>query len=259
MNNNQGKFEQDLNILLSRLTVDIDKEAIHKLGKLRNRLLRLQKENIVKINHSVMELVCAKYLVLKGYDVQIEKPLNDILTCDLFSVKGFGKLIVEIETGYIPPEHAMDPLTYTYARLASKIIRYSRFSEKFALGIPQHYILPLPRTLTLPPRKRTAQDIDEIKNLCDWYYQNPPVTEEDIRNARIHEIYVIDVDRTAVQAMDPETYMKRALNKRVIFSLNEESPIRRTEPRTPLYRGEKLDKYMKNNAFSKSKESLKGK
>jgi hypothetical protein len=237
MNNGKGKFEQDLNLLLTRLTADMDNEAISRLSKLRNQLLKLQKENIVKINHSVMERVCAKYLILKGYDVEIEKPINDILTCDLFSVKGLGKLIVEIETGYIPPEHAMDPLTFTYARLASKIIRYSSHSEKFALGIPQHYILPLPRTLTLPPRNRTEQEIDEIKNLCDWYYQNPPVTEEDVRNARIHEIYIIDVDRTAVKAMDPEAYMKRALHKGVIFSLNE--------PPSPPYRGEKLDNYIK--------------
>ncbi len=245
MNSNKVKFEHDLDVLLSRLTADMDKESIHKLNKLRDELLRLHQENVVKINHSVMELVCAKYLILKGYDVQIEQPLSDILTCDLYATKGYGNLIVEIETGYIPPEHAMDPLTYTYARLASKIIRYSCFSGKFAIGIPSHYILPLPRTLALPPRRRTTQDIEEIKNLCDWYYQNPPVTEEGIRNARVHEIYIIDVDRTIVQAMDPEAYMKRALHKGVIFTLKEEPLIKRTKPHPPPCPIEKLDKYIK--------------
>lgn len=245
MTSSKVKFEQDLNVLLSRLTVDMDRESISKLNKLRDDLLRLHKENVVKINHSVMELVCAKYLILKGCDVQIEHPLSDLLTCDLYATKGYGSMIVEIETGYIPPEHAMDPLTYTYARLASKIIRYSCFSEKFAIGMPPHYILPLPRTLALPPRRRTTQDIEEIKNLCDWYYQNPPVTEEGIQNARIHEIYIIDVDRTTVQAMDPEAYMKRALHKGVIFTLKEEPIIKRAKTHTPPCLGEKLDKYIK--------------
>jgi len=244
MTSSKEKFEQDLTVLLSRLIVDLDKEAAHKLNMIKDGLVCLHKENVVKINHSVMELVCAKYLILRGYDVQVEHKLNDILTCDLFSVKGYGNLIVEIETGFIPPEHAMDPLTYTYARLASKIIRYSSFAGKFAIGVPLHYILPLPRTLTLPPRRRTPEDIEQIKNLCDWYYQNPPVTEDGIRNARIHEIYIIDVDRTIVQEMDPEAYMKRALYKGVIFTLKEEPMMEHPKNFRQQRPSERLDKYI---------------
>jgi hypothetical protein len=215
--NSREKFEQDLTALMSRLTVGVEKEVENKLNILRDWLENLHKENVVKINHSVMELVCAKYLILKGYEVQIEYPLNEILTCDLYSVKGYGNLIVEIETGFIPPEHALYPLTYTSARLASKIIRYSSFAGKFALGMPPHYILPFPSALAKPPRKRTPEEIGLIKKLCDRYYQNPPVTEEEIRNARIQEIYIIDVDQTKVHEIDPETYMKRALRKGLIF------------------------------------------
>ncbi len=116
MTSGNRKFEEDLNMLVSRLTIDMDVEGKRKLSKLRDDLVALQKANVVKINHSVMELTCAKYLIKKGYEVQIEYQLSDILTCDLFSTKGYGNLIVEIETGYIPPEHAMDPLTYTFAR-----------------------------------------------------------------------------------------------------------------------------------------------
>jgi hypothetical protein len=214
--NNREKFEQDLTTLMSRLTIGAEKEVENKLNMLRDWLLNLQKENVVKINHSVMELVCAKHLILKGYEVQLEYPLNEILTCDLYSIKGYGNLIVEIETGFIPPEHALDPLTYTSARLASKIIRYSSFAGKFALGIPPHYVLPFPRTLAKPPRRRTSKEIEAIKTLCDRYYQNPPVTKEEICNARIQEIYIIDVDQAKVQEIDPEAYMKGALKKYLI-------------------------------------------
>jgi hypothetical protein len=215
--NSRERFEQDLTALLSRLTLDVEKDVENKLNMLKDWLVNLQKENIVKINHSVMELVCAKYLILKGYEVQLEYPLNEILTCDLYSIKGYGNLIVEIETGFIPPEHALFPLTYTSARLASKIIRYNSFAGKFALGMPPHYILPFPRALAKPPRKRTPREIGLIKKLCDRYYQNPPVTEEEIQNARIQEIYIIDVDQAKVQEIDPEAYMKRAFSKGLIF------------------------------------------
>ena len=215
--NNRERFEQDLTALLSRLTLGVEKEVENKLNMLKDWLVNLQRENIVKINHSVMELVCAKHLILKGYEVQLEYPLNEVLTCDLYSIKGYGNLIVEIETGFIPPEYALFPLTYTSARLASKIIRYSSFAGKFALGMPPHYILPFPRALAKPPRRRTSEEIKAIKKLCDRYYQNPPVTEEEICNARIQEIYIIDVDQAKVQEIDPEAYMKRAFSKDLIF------------------------------------------
>ena len=215
--NNRERFEQDLAALTSRLAIGAEKEVEHKLNTLKDWLVNLHRENVVKINHSVMEMVCAKYLILKGYEVQIEYPLNEVLTCDLYSTKGYGNLIVEIETGFIPPEYALLPLTYTSARLASKIIRYSSFAGKFALGVPPHYILPFPRALAKPPRRRTAEEIASIKNLCDKYYQNPPVTEDEIRNARIQEIYVIDVDQVKVEEIDPEAYLKRALYKGLVF------------------------------------------
>jgi len=215
--NGKEKFEQDLTVLMSRLTLDVEEEIENKLNRLKGWLINLQKKNVVKINHSVMELVCAKYLILKGYEVQLEYQLNDLLTCDLYSIKGLGNLIVEIETGFIPPEYALTPLTYTSARLASKIIRYNSFAGKFALGMPPHYILPFPPALAKPPRKRTLEEINSIKKLCDNYYQNPPVTEEEIQNARIQEIYIIDVDQAKVQEIDPETYMKRALNRGMLF------------------------------------------
>ena len=115
------------------LTKDAELEVQSKLTVLKDWLIKLQRENVVKINHSVMELVCAKYLIQKGYDVQLEYPLNELLTCDLYAIKGLGNEIVEIETGFIPPENALAPLTYTSARLASKIIRYSSFAGKFTL------------------------------------------------------------------------------------------------------------------------------
>lgn len=214
---NRQKFEQDLSALLEKLSIDSEPEITKRLNLLKDWLVKLQRENIVKINHSVMELVCAKYLIKRSYEVQLEYPLNDLLTCDLYGIKGLGNVIVEIETGFIPPENALAPLTYTSSRLASKIIRYSSFAGKFALGVPPHYILPFPRTLAKSPRNRTDQEINEVKRLCDAYYHKPPVTMEEIRNARLHEVYIIDVDRVNVQEIDPETYLKRAMQKGMTY------------------------------------------
>ncbi|MBE0512384.1 hypothetical protein IBX38_04965 [Candidatus Bathyarchaeota archaeon] len=202
------KFDRDLDILLTRLNKNTDKETKKKLNSLKDRLIRLNEENVVKINHSVMELVCAKHLILKGYEVDVERPLEGGIICDLYGVKGFGALIVEVETGFVPPDHALDPATYCKARIASKITRYGNHSEKFALGVPPYYILQIPPALTRPPRGRKPEELREIKSRCDLYYKNPPVSLDEIRNARLHTIYVIDVDGVTVQEVDPSTYVE---------------------------------------------------
>ena len=202
------KFDRDLGVLLTRLNEGVDGDTKEKLNRLRDRLIRLNEENIVKINHSVMELVCAKHLILKGYDVDVERPLEGGLICDLYGVKGYGVLIVEVETGFVPPNHALDPTTYCKARIASKITRYSNHSDKFALGVPPYYILQVPSALTRPPKGRKAEDLKEVKSHCDLYYKNPPVSFDEIRNARLHSIYVIDVDEGTVQELDPITYVE---------------------------------------------------
>ena len=208
-----NKFDRDLEILVRRLNMDTNKEAQKKLNVLKDNLIRLHEENVVKINHSVIELVCAKHLILKGYEVYIERPVDGLI-CDLYGVKGLGSHIVEIETGFIPPSHALDPAKYRKSRIASKIIRYGNHSDKFALGVPPYYLLQIPDILVKPPRDRTKEDLKYLKTLCDLYYKNPPVSLDEIRNARIHTIYIIDMDDIAIREVDPVTY----LEKRAIFS-----------------------------------------
>jgi hypothetical protein len=206
--NKTEKFEEDLESLLQKLSQDLQGKAKESLDRLKDRLIELHKSNVVKINHSVMELVCAKHLILKQYDVDIEHQLGATLTCDLYATKGYGSLIVEVETGFIPPEHALDPSAYLLARIASKVIRYSNYADKFALGIPPHYILPIPPLLTVPPRQRTIETLKDMKSLCDRYYLSPPVSLDEVKNARLHTIYVIDVDNASIQEINPETYVK---------------------------------------------------
>jgi hypothetical protein len=202
-----NNFIQDLNTLLSRLESS-KIEVQNQLKILYLKLVDYHQQNKVKINHSIMELICAKYLIEGGYEVDVEC-LLDGLSCDLYGTKGMGNLIVEIETGFIPPSHALDPLTYCNARIASKITRYSGYTNKFCLGIPPHYIIPIPAELSTPPRYRKKEDILTVKKLCDLYYHNPPVSEEEIKNARLHTIYIIDVDNAVVHETDPDTYNEK--------------------------------------------------
>jgi hypothetical protein len=181
-------------------------DIVQRIDFVKNRLIDLYSRNLVKINHSAMELVCAKHLVRYGYHVDVEKQLTDILVCDVYAEKGDGAAIVEIETGFIPPEHALDPLSYYAARIASKTARYSKYANKFILATPPVSVLPVPQLFRRPPKDRRPGEIKQVKALCDRYYRNPPVTEDEILNGRLHIIYIINIDAGKVVEMDVDSY-----------------------------------------------------
>ncbi|MEM2611102.1 MAG: hypothetical protein QXJ45_00535 [Thermoproteota archaeon] len=201
-----NKFKEDVESLVDRIGVNVPPRIREGLERLRDRLVELSQKGLVKINHSVMELVCAKHLMLKGYDVDVEHDLGGGLVCDVYAVRGDGTLAVEVETGFVPPDNALDPEQYCRARVASKITRYSVKVDKFGLGIPPYYILQIPPVLAKPPRFRTIGEIEEVKRLCDLYYKNPPVSMDEVKNARLHTVYVIDVASDIVSEVDPEVY-----------------------------------------------------
>jgi hypothetical protein len=183
-------------------------EIVERMNFVKNRLIELYMRNLVKINHSAMELVCAKHLIRYGYKVDVEKQLTDILICDVYAEKGDGAAIVEIETGFIPPEHALDPLSYYAARIASKIARYSKYANQFVLATPPVSVLPIPALFRRPPRDRRKSEIKKVKVLCDKYYKNPPVTEDEILNGRLHITYIINIDAGKVVEMDIDSYFE---------------------------------------------------
>ena len=201
-------FARDVDETVRRMMGDLQPDEGRKLLRLRDRLLELHSLNMVKINHSIMELVCAKYLIQRGFDVEIEHHLNGV-SCDVYATKGYGTHIVEVETGFVPPENALDPNLYLRARIASKITRYSGYSDKFSLGAPPYYVMQIPPIFSRPPRMRGEAEIAEVKRICDLYYRNPPVTLEDVRNARIHSLYIIDVDSLSVNERGLEEYLER--------------------------------------------------
>jgi len=206
------KFEIDLGNLLTRLIPDKNGSAFTKLMAITAKLVVMHNQNLVKINHSAMEIICAKDLILRGYDVDVEHRLEDSLVCDLLGVKGGGRAIVEIETGFVPPEHALDPTAFCSARIASKIARYSKFADKFTLASPLYQILPIPPTFLKPPRVREPEELRETKRLCDRYYDNPPIALNEITAGRLHSLSFIDVDAGTVRDVDPETYAESLLD-----------------------------------------------
>jgi hypothetical protein len=201
------KFQDDVYSITERLSEHLSPELTPKLNSVRQNLIEYYKKNLVKINHSVLELICAAELISHGFSVDVEKPISDILVCDLFGKKNVETSIIEIETGFTPPEHALDTVDYYAARIVSKIARYSKHCEKFSLATPVVNILPISPIFLISPNARKSEDIKKLKKLCDRFYKNPQINLEDIQNAHIHSVYLINTDKGFAKEMDPELYL----------------------------------------------------
>ena len=206
------KFRNDVYEMTDRLSKNLKENDMPKLNHVRQQLIEMYQKNLVKINHSILELICASNLISRGYAVEAEKVVSDILVCDIYAKKGGGNTIIEIETGFTPPEHAMDTVDYYAARIMSKIARYSQHCSKFSLATPVIGILPISKIFLLPPNARKKEDVNKAKDLCDRYYKNPPIEYEDILNAHLHSIYLINMDKGFAKELDPQGYVDLTKN-----------------------------------------------
>ena len=206
------KFRNDVYEMTNRLSKNLKENDMPKLNYVRQQLIELYQKNLVKINHSILELICASNLISRGYAVEAEKDVSDILVCDIYAKKGGGTTIIEIETGFTPPEHAMDTVDYYAARIMSKIARYSQHCSKFSLATPVIGILPISKIFLLPPNARKKEDVNKAKDLCDRYYKNPPIKYDDILNAHLHSIYLINMDKGFAKELDPQGYVDLTKN-----------------------------------------------
>lgn len=199
---------EDLTCIVEQLTSRLDHGARGKLKQMGEQLLELAIRRAVSSNHAVMELVVAYHLILKGFDVEVEHEVDQGLTCDVYARAGDRSVIVEVETGFVPPENALDPATFRMAREVSKVARYSKYADEFALAVPPFHILQLPLLLLLPPKARSAWDALRLKGLLDAYYKRPPVELDDILSARVNYVYLIMVEELRVIELAAEEYFK---------------------------------------------------
>lgn len=75
---------------------------------------------------------------------------------DLFS-QGEDTMGIEVETGFIPSEYALNPEEYLEVKFAIKIARYSLMVEKFYIAVPSYLSPPVPRELLKSPAERTTE------------------------------------------------------------------------------------------------------
>ncbi|MEE8112941.1 MAG: hypothetical protein V3T23_01165 [Nitrososphaerales archaeon] len=204
----EDNFEVVILGILKRLSRGMNEQSNLRLKSLGERLLDLHENAETDLTQSVMELICARELIVSGYMVNVEYSLDSNLTCDVHAVKGEGVLIIKVETGDTPPIHALNPNSFSQAKISSKISRYSPRASKFGLATPNSNILQVPYLFIKPPRDRSDEEVERIRRLCDKLYSKPPLSFDQIKDARLHSIVLIDIDHGHTREIDPETYQE---------------------------------------------------
>ncbi len=187
-------LSEDIDTVVERLGRELDTRARARLEQLGSRLKELALRRVVSSNHTVMELIVASHLLSKGFEVDVEHVLAPDLVCDVYASLNGESLVVEVETGFVPPENSTDPVAYRLARELSKVARYSAYSDYFAMAVPPFHVLQLPYIIFLPPEERARWGIEYFKRLIDVYYKKPPVKLEELLMAKLHYVYVVLVD-----------------------------------------------------------------
>ena len=202
----------DLDELLYRVckVYEFSDDGFYNLLKIRDKLTRLFEKGIVKSNHSIIEFILASYLISKGFRVDVEHEVERDVVCDVYAEVDGERVIVEVETGYVPPENCLDPLTYRMIRAVSKIVRYSRYSDKFYLAYPPYHIEPIPSVMLISynDKVKRVHDLKRVLGLCSKYYRNVRWTLDDILKAHIEGIIYVNVDNLNVKVIGVDEYLK---------------------------------------------------
>jgi len=61
------KFRNDVIKMTGKLSENLNENDVTKLNNVCQQLIKMYKKNLVKINHSILELSCASSLISRGY------------------------------------------------------------------------------------------------------------------------------------------------------------------------------------------------
>ena len=75
------------------------------------------------------------------------------------------------------------------------------------MATPIVNVLPIPTLFLLSPKDRSTEQVSKIKKICDRFYKHPQIKFEEIQNARIDSVYLINTDKGFSKEIDPEGYL----------------------------------------------------
>ena len=167
-----------------------------------DRLVKLYRRRGLARYHALLQYIMASKLYTEGYDVEVEWEVGGGYRADVYGEAPWGTVIIEVETGFIPPGVLLEASSYLQARIIYKAAMYSRAADSFALAVPYSMNIEdiAPSWLFKEPGSRLVE-YREVLNLVSRYF-NGPLTLNDLEEARIDVIYLVRLSNSGVELVE---------------------------------------------------------
>lgn len=214
-----NKFLLELEDFYSKYSTKLSEKSRENFKQLIDKIIQLYLRQLIKSNHTMMELILAFEFLKEGKNVEIEKEIGNVIADVLVIDNNEYEELIEIETGFVPPEYSADPVTYRFTREVSKVARYCKYTKYFSIACPPYHILQLPEILLKPSHEREEEELKRIKKVLDSYYKAPPIEIDELRNAKLDFVYIINVDNVSVKKLSLKEYIEFTSNiRKFVFS-----------------------------------------
>jgi hypothetical protein len=70
------KFRNDIFEMSEIFSKNLKENDVPKLNHVGQQLIGMYKKNLVKINHSILELICSSNLIFRGFTVEVKKDVS---------------------------------------------------------------------------------------------------------------------------------------------------------------------------------------
>ncbi|MCE4605688.1 MAG: hypothetical protein F7C08_04060 [Desulfurococcales archaeon] len=165
-----------------------------------NTLSILYKRRGIAGVHALVQYTVAAYLYKKGYDIQVERLVGNGLRADIYGEAPWGRIIVEVETGFIPHNMLLYGEAYMKARTSYKLLSYSTLTDEFYIAIPAstNPATLLPRWILREPKQRGPDDVDEARRLLESFYPHHSNLLDRISDAKLNGIYTVSFNGSKI-------------------------------------------------------------
>ncbi|MCE4599634.1 MAG: hypothetical protein F7C81_05495, partial [Desulfurococcales archaeon] len=159
-----SSLEKDIKIINNIFKIN----GNNGVNSIYSKLYNLYKKKGIARFHVILQYIMSAYLYNRGYDVYVEEDIGKGYKADIYAEAPWESLIVEVETGYIPPSRHLDFEDYLIGKIIYKTLVYSQYADKFSIAIPSHLNIRFPRYLLC---KRLLNRYNNLKEIIYYIYK----------------------------------------------------------------------------------------
>ncbi|MEM1873356.1 MAG: hypothetical protein QXS85_01215 [Acidilobaceae archaeon] len=161
------------------------------------RVLKMRALGALSSLHAITQMIVAADLCSRGFRVEPEVALNGGFV-DIYATLGDTRVVVEIESGYVPSRWISRLEEYLESRVVWKAFKLSSLDALVVLATPSHVRIPVPSSLLKQPQERSEQELRELQEKIRLYHSlrdktTPAPLEEAARLARLDGVAVVNI------------------------------------------------------------------